>query len=110
MTNFTNGYISKFVWQNLSWYERDGLMTWLDQVKCDEVVADTDRHFNNTYIINFDKIHCLARGEKVPYEVFRNIQTIREIDIEKYPSHDQEKILGSAFRCERKDIFFEKGV
>ena len=82
-------------------------MTWLDQVKCEEMLADTDRYFNNTYVIKFDIIHRLAREED---EVFWNNQTIRDIDIEKYPFHDREKILGNAFRCERKDIFFEKGV
>lgn len=48
MSNLTNGYIPKFVPQNLPWYERNSLMTWLDQVKCEEMLAETDRHFNNT--------------------------------------------------------------
>ena len=51
MSNFGNSYIPKYVPQNLLWYERDGLITWLDQVKCEEMLADTDRYFNNTYVI-----------------------------------------------------------
>ena len=76
MSNFGNSYIPKYVPQNLLWYERDGLMTWLDQVKCEEMLANTDRYFNNTYVIKFDIIHRWARGEEVPDEVFRNNQTI----------------------------------
>ena len=32
--NCTNKYVPEFIPSDLKWYERDGLMTWYDQVKC----------------------------------------------------------------------------
>ena len=40
-----NHFVPNFVPNNLSWYERDGLMTWFDQVKCQEFLENTDDHF-----------------------------------------------------------------
>ena len=43
--NFTNNYIPEFVPDNLKWYERDSLMTYIDRLKYDNFIKDTDRHF-----------------------------------------------------------------
>ena len=29
-----NSYVTEYVPESLPWYERDGLLTWYDQVKC----------------------------------------------------------------------------
>lgn len=42
-----NRFIPRFVSNNLPWYERDGLMTWYDQVKCQEFLEDIVEHFQN---------------------------------------------------------------
>ena len=42
--NFTNNYIPEFVPDNLKWYERDSLMTYIDKLKYDNFIKDTDRH------------------------------------------------------------------
>ena len=31
-----NSYVPKFIPKDLPWYERDGLMTWYDQMKCED--------------------------------------------------------------------------
>ena len=59
-------------------------------------------------VINFDIIHRLARGENIPNEIYKNLQTIHEDEIKKYPINNQKEILGSIFRSERKDILFNK--
>ena len=51
-----NCFVPNFVSNNLPWYERDGLMTWCDQVKCQEFLENTDSYFQNLEIINFDII------------------------------------------------------
>ena len=43
--NFTNNYIPEFVPDNLKWYERDSLMTYIDKLKYDNFIKDTGRHF-----------------------------------------------------------------
>ena len=42
-----NNYAPEYMPENLPWYERDGLLTWYDQVKCKEFLEDTDAHFKN---------------------------------------------------------------
>ena len=51
-----NCFVPNFVSNNLPWYERDGLMTWCDQVKCQEFLENTVSYFQNLEIINFDII------------------------------------------------------
>ena len=40
-----NRFVPNYVPNNLPWHERDGLMTWYDQVKCQEFLENTDSHF-----------------------------------------------------------------
>lgn len=53
----TNSYVPKFLPENLTWYERDGLIMWYDQGKCRDFLKDTKKHFCEAKIINFDTIH-----------------------------------------------------
>lgn len=50
-------YVTNFVPNDISWYERDGLMTWHNKCKCDDFLRDTDKHFREVKIVNFDIIH-----------------------------------------------------
>ena len=71
-------------------------------------MRDTDRHFNETKIVNFDIIHKQCRGEVVPFELLKYYQTVNQIRVSEYPSDDQEKILSSTFCTDSKDIYFKK--
>lgn len=51
--------------KNLPWYERDGVLTWYDQCKCEVFLNDTAKHFRETKIVNFDIIHKQCRGDKM---------------------------------------------
>ena len=105
---FTYSYIPKYVPKDLPWYEKDGVMTWLDQAKCVEMLFDIDKHFATTHVINFDIIHRLARVEKVPDEIYKNIQTIDSDELKMYPSYNQRQVLGSVFRSKGKDVLVDK--
>ena len=37
-----NTYVPKFVSNNIPWYERDGLNTLYEQMKCNKFLEDTD--------------------------------------------------------------------
>ena len=67
----TNNYVPEYVSQGLPWYERDGLMPWHDQVKCQEFLRNSNKHFKTAKIINFDIIRREAAGQKVPDEVLK---------------------------------------
>ena len=54
-------FAPKFIPDNLKWYKHDGLKTWYLRNKCSEFLEDTDSHFKNRKIVNFDIIN---NGEK----------------------------------------------
>ena len=108
MSNCVNNYVLEYFPKDLLWYERDGLMTWYDQVKCENFLRDTGKHFKEAKIINFNIIHQEARGEKVPEEVLKHYQTLQDHRVRQYSEPDQRKILSSAFRTDTKDLFFKR--
>ena len=101
---------SNYVLPDLPWYERDGLMTWYNQAKSQEFLRNSKEHFNKTKIINFDIIHRLARGEKIPDDVLKKYETVQDSRISQYPKIPRNNFLSEAFKTERKDIYFEKKV
>ena len=102
-----NKYIPKHIPDNLRWYERDGLLTYIDKLKCDRVLEDPDKHFKETKIINFEIIHQQARNEKIFDKKFNKNQTITKERTRLYPKKEQNKFLSSAFRTNREDIYKE---
>ena len=76
--NTANKYVPDFVPNDLKWYERDGLLTWYDQIKCERFLEDPDRNFNNTKIVNFDIINKCVRREEVSEQTLRNYQTVQK--------------------------------
>ena len=103
-----NSYVPMYVPKNLPWYECDDLITWYGQGKCTDFQRGTGKRFREAKIINFDKIHRLCRGEMVPPDLLKQCQTIIEKTASGYSSSEQVEIRSSAFRTDRKDIFFKK--
>ena len=48
---------------NLPWYESDCLMSYIDSLKCQEFLNDTDEHYKKAEVINFNIIHHRCRGD-----------------------------------------------
>ena len=103
-----NNYIPEYVLSNLKWYERDGLLTYIDQLKCNRFLADPDKHFQEIKVIKFDIIYKTIRGEKIPEKTLKDYQTVKAESTKAYPKKDQDKFLSSVFGIDRKDIYFEK--
>ena len=59
----TNKYIPEVVPLDLPWYERDGLLTYCDQMKYKDFLDDPDSYIKNAQIINFDMIHAQCHGQ-----------------------------------------------
>ena len=106
----TNNYIPESTPSNLPWYEIDGLITWLDKVKCDEFLEDFNKHFRKKKIVNFYIIYKSNRGEKIPEGDLKKYQTVQNNRVKQYPQKDKDKLLFAAFRTDRKDLHFEKEV
>ena len=76
-----NTYIPKFVPNNLPWYERDGLNTWYELNKCNDLLEDRVKHFENLQINNFDLIF---NKNKPSSQKIKQYQTIDHKEIMAY--------------------------
>ena len=99
---------SNYVVPDLPWYERDGLMTWYNQAKSQEFLRNSKEHFNKTKIINFDIIHRLARGEKIPDDVLKKYQTIQDSRVSQYPKRAGIFFYLKHFRLKEKIFALKK--
>ena len=86
-----NTFVPPFVSNDLKWFERDGLETWYRRNKCEEFLKDTDSHFKNRKIVNFDMIKNEASDTKI-----KQYQQIDHDEIKKYPN------------ANRKNMYIEK--
>ena len=104
---FANDYIPKYVPEDLPWYEREGLLTYIDQMKYKEFISDPDAAVKNTKVINFDMIHTQCGG--TPRTHSDNFyQTVREKDVKKMPQKDKKKTVATCIRSDRKEILLRK--
>ena len=85
-------------------------MTWYDQCKCEDFLSDTDQHFNQAKIINFDIIRRECNGEEVLKDLSKHYQTLNHKAVSDYPKTEQDKVLFSAFLTDRKDIKKKKTI
>ena len=60
---FKNRYIPAFVKDNLKWYERDGLITYINQLEYKRFEEHRDSYLEKISITNFDIIHNKCRNE-----------------------------------------------
>ena len=85
------------------------LDTTLKQMTFNEIIVDTDYHFENSFITNFDLFHNDCRGDKLSYsrkhyETISNEKVKKEIASEEF----RNRFTSSAIRSERKDLNIEK--
>lgn len=76
-----NNYIPEYVPPNLLWYDRDGLITWYNQRKCEEFLKNPKEHFDNTKIVNFGIIRREAKGKTIPEDLLKKYQTVTGKDV-----------------------------
>ena len=104
---FVNKYIPEYTPNNLEWYERDGLLTYIDQLKCEEFYSNPEQYFKKAEIINFDIIN--KKGRSDPQKLSgRYYQTVISKDVEKMPRKDKKRALDASFQSEQKDFIVEK--
>ena len=56
-------YIPEVVFSNLKWFERDGLLTYIDQFKYERSISDPDKYLEKVEVINYEMIHNRCRGD-----------------------------------------------
>ena len=82
----------------------DGLDIWYLRNKCNDFLNDTDEHFKQMKIINFDMIK-----NNVSKPELKQYQTLDHQEIMHYLPQLREQICSSIFRnANRKDIHIKK--
>ena len=88
--NVAMKYVPGFVSNDVKWYERDGLLTWYDQMKYERFLQDVNNHFANIKIVNFEIINKWIKGEEVPEWTLRNYHTVQKAEVFGYPIAEGE--------------------
>ena len=102
-----NKYVPDYVSPDLKWYERDGFLTYIDQLKYSEFSKNPDGSVKNAKVVNFEIIHVQCRGDGRKFDD-KYYQTVSESSVKNMPQKEMKKALGACLRSERKDLFVEK--
>ena len=102
-----NKYVPDCVSPDLKWYGKDGLLTYIDQLKYSEFSKDPNGYLENARIVNFDMIHAQCRGDARQHDD-KYYQTVYESSVKEMPQKEKKKALGACLRSERKDLFVKK--
>ena len=104
-----NKYIHTKGKTEYKWYEHYLLMPYIDDLKYNEFIENTDEHFQKAKIINFDIIQHECKGDELEYSK-KFYQTIENKDFKDYDNNVKEEALTSAIKSERKDIFIDRAL
>ena len=104
---FVNKYVPENVSQDLKWYERDGLLTYINQIKYERFSEDPHGYLKKAVIVNFDIKYSQIRG--LPRQNSdKYYQIVRTLDVKKVSQKERKKAVGACLRSEQKDLHVEK--
>ena len=89
----------------------DTLDDTLNRMTFNEIINNTDYHFENSYIANFDLIHHNCRGDPLNHtkKYYKTI-SYQKLNNEIISKEDRASFISSAIKSERKDVFIEKKI
>ena len=99
-----NKFFRNYVPENLIWFERNGLLTYIDQLKYSEIFSDPDKHLTVAEVVNFDMIHARCSGDKESL-TDKHYQTVVSDDVKNIPQKDKKETVSACVRSDRKDLF-----
>lgn len=104
-----NKYVPPYKNLHLPWCERDGLLTYIDQLKYKKFIENPDDHFSNVEIINFDIIHHECSGKLL--EMLLIIIKLFDLTIWKIILKKIKKTpLSAACRSGGKDLWIQRDL
>ena len=89
--------------------ERD-FFSYLDQLKYEETLKNTDSYLRNVKVVNFELIHHKCRGDPLEKDT-KEYFSIENKDFAEYPKNDQKRVIGGALRNQnsvKQPIFIQK--
>lgn len=75
--------------------ERD-FLSYLDDLKYEQTVKNTDEYFQKVKVVNFDMIHHMCRGDPLEKDISEHL-AIKNSDLKNYPRNGKKKVVGGAF-------------
>ena len=89
----------------------DTLDDTLNRMTFNEIINNTDYHFENSYITNFDLIHHDCRGDPLKHtKKYYETISYEKLNNEIFSKDDRVSFISSAIKSERKDVFIEKKI
>ena len=104
-----NSFIPPYVKKDLKWFERDGLMTYIDRLDFERFEEDRDNYLTNVNLVNFDIINHELKGTPLEKDIV-TYKTVHKKDLRQMPASDKHAALAACFRSNRKDLNVEKGL
>ena len=104
---YVNKYIPKVVPEDLPWYKRDDLMTYIEKLKYKDFISNPDAYLEETEVINSDLVYARCGRQHQQYSD-KLYQTVHTSDVSKMSQKGKKKAVCACLRSERKDIFVEK--
>ena len=89
----------------------DTLDDTLNRMTFNEIINNTDYHFENSYITNFDLIHHNCRGDPLKHtKKYYETISYEKLNNEIISKEDRASFISSAIKSKRKDAFIEKKI
>ena len=95
--------------KNLKWYEHDGLLTYINELKYKDFIQNPDVHFQQAKILNLDIILQECRGDPLENSV-KMYETIYKNDFKGYSKKEKNKAFSPALQSDRGDVHVERKV
>ena len=92
-----NSYIRPYVKPDLKWFERDGLMTYIDRLAYERFEEDN-------YFFNHE-----LKGTPLEKDI-TVYKTIYKSNLKQMPANDKDAALAACFRSKRKDLYIDKDL
>ena len=64
-----NSFIPLYVKKDLKWFERDGLITYIDRLNYERFENDRDNYLENVNVVNFDIINHQLLGTPLEKDI-----------------------------------------
>ena len=104
-----NSFIPPYVKKDFKWFERDGLMTYIDRLNYERFEEDRDNYLEKVNVVNFDIINHELKGTPLEKDII-TYKTIYKSNLKQMPANDKDAALAACFRSKRKDLNVEKDL
>ena len=104
-----NSFMPPYVKPDLKWFERNGLVTYIDRLNYERFENNRDGYLENVKVTNFDMIHNQIKGLPLEKSI-KEYKTVTEKDLKQMRLDDQDAAIAACFRSIRKDLNIAKEI